>query len=300
MSKIKLHHSTSNDHLGPQMSRRKFLRLCATSAAVVALPGAASVIYSTEIEPNALQSTEHVVSIAKLPAAFDGLRVAQLTDIHFDDSYMDEPRLHDIVEKTLDLRPDVVALTGDFVTSVANRHADALVRGLSRLGAALPTVAVLGNHDYWTDAGTIRAVLRRSNIEEIGNRVYTLNRNGQLLHIAGLDDIWEQQQRLDAVLDALPDEAPALMLCHEPDFADTVAATGRFALQMSGHSHGGQVVIPGMKPPVLPWLGEKYHTGAYLVGDMVQYTARGLGMVAPQVRFNCRPELALHILRASS
>jgi predicted MPP superfamily phosphohydrolase len=88
-----------------------------------------------------------------------------------------------------------------------------------------------------------------------------------------------------------------VLLAHEPDFADTSAATGRFALQISGHSHGGQVRLPFMRL-VLPQLGEKYPMGLYQVGGMYQYTNRGLGMVSPRVRFNCRPEITILTLQA--
>ena len=87
------------------------------------------------------------------------------------------------------------------------------------------------------------------------------------------------------------------MLAHEPDFADTSAENGRFGLQISGHSHGGQVSVPGVGPPVLPLLGEKYPAGRYEVGGMVQYTNRGLGVIQPRLRFRCRPEVTTLVLR---
>jgi predicted MPP superfamily phosphohydrolase len=129
--------------------------------------------------------------------------------------------------------------------------------------------------------------------------VHTLERGGSLLHIAGVDDVWERQDRLDLVLDRLPAEGGAILLAHEPDFADTSAATGRFDLQISGHSHGGQVIAPFAGPLRLPHLGRKYPLGLYRVGDMLQYTNRGVGMVYPYVRFNCRPEITLFTLRAA-
>ncbi|MDH5508153.1 MAG: metallophosphoesterase, partial [Anaerolineae bacterium] len=117
------------------------------------------------------------------------------------------------------------------------------------------------------------------------------------LHWAGGDDIWENQDRLDLVLEMLPEEGCAILLAHEPDFADTSAATGRFDLQISGHSHGGQIIFPVIGPPVVPWLSEKYPLGLYQLGEMLQYTNRGIGMVGPpHVRFNCRPEITVFTL----
>ncbi|MDQ3318036.1 MAG: hypothetical protein M3522_11995, partial [Actinomycetota bacterium] len=90
----------------------------------------------------------------------------------------------------------------------------------------------------------------------------------------------------------------AVLLAHEPDFADRSAEGGRFGVQLSGHSHGGQVKLPGVGPPVLPPLGEKYPAGKYEVGGMVQYTNRGLGVIQPRLRFGCRPEITMFVLRA--
>jgi predicted MPP superfamily phosphohydrolase len=88
-----------------------------------------------------------------------------------------------------------------------------------------------------------------------------------------------------------------VLLAHEPDYADTVAADGRVCLQLSGHSHGVQVRVPFLGPLVLPYLARKYHAGLYAVGDMRLYVNRGVGLVAPAVRLNCRPEVTLVTLR---
>ena len=105
--------------------------------------------------------------------------------------------------------------------------------------------------------------------------------------------------RLDQVLDKLTDDSPAILLAHEPDFADISSKTGRFAMQVSGHSHGGQVIVPFHGPLVLPYLGQKYPKGLYRLGQMVQYTNRGVGMIYPYVRFNCPPEITLFVLDGS-
>ena len=118
------------------------------------------------------------------------------------------------------------------------------------------------------------------------------------LHIAGVDDLWTGQDRLDLVLERLPAEGAAILLVHEPDFANTSAKTGRFDLQLSGHSHGGQVSLPFLGPPILPRYARDYPVGRYQVGEMALYTNRGLGTVPPRVRINCRPEISLFILEA--
>ena len=128
----------------------------------------------------------------------------------------------------------------------------------------------------------------------------TLRREEAQLHIAGVDSLWYDKADLNPVLQQLPEEGAALLLAHEPDFADISAKTGRFDLQLSGHSHGGQIILPLVGPPWLPRHGRNYPLGQYQVGDMIQYTNRGIGMVIPTVRFNCRPEISVFTLRAAT
>jgi uncharacterized protein len=129
--------------------------------------------------------------------------------------------------------------------------------------------------------------------------VVTLARGAEQLHIGGVDDVWAGRDRLNEVLAALPTNGAAILLAHEPDFADTSSATGRFDLQLSGHSHGGQIHIPLMKR-VLPPLAYKYPLGQYQVGSMIQYTNRGLGSSGIPIRFNCRPEITIFTLNSRS
>jgi predicted MPP superfamily phosphohydrolase len=118
------------------------------------------------------------------------------------------------------------------------------------------------------------------------------------LHVAGIDDIMEGGSRLDLVLRDLPDSGAAILLAHEPDFADVSAATGRFDLQLSGHSHGGQVRVPLLMRLALPPFSQRYTSGLYRVDGMLQYTNRGLGFVDMRLRFLCRPEITVLTLRS--
>ena len=116
--------------------------------------------------------------------------------------------------------------------------------------------------------------------------------------MGGVDDVWSGIARLDVVLEKLPEDGAAILLAHEPDFADASAATGRFDLQISGHTHGGQVVVPFYGAPILPYLGQRYPAGLYQVGDMLQYTNRGVGMARIPIRINCPPEITLFTLES--
>ena len=159
-------------------------------------------------------------------------------------------------------------------------------------------MAVLGNHDHWSGPDEVRRVVRDGGTTDLSNAARTLRHGGSELHVAGVDSVMEGEDRLDEVLDGLPGSGAAVLLAHEPDCADKSAAAGRFDLQLSGHSHGGQVRVPLFGPPVLPPLAEKYPEGLYGVGGMLLYTNRGLGMLPPRVRFYCPPEITVFTLRA--
>jgi predicted MPP superfamily phosphohydrolase len=278
-------------------TRRDVLKGAAGLALRAGLLGLAGAGYTTRIEPRWLDIEPVTVTLPRLDPAFHGYRVVQLSDLHLGD-WLTRPRLEEVVALVNTLQPDLIAITGDFVTRHPADWAHDLIGALRPLRARDGVVAILGNHDQWPNPAIIRQVLRESNIRDLSNTVETVRRGGAALHLAGVDDVYWGYARLDAVLARLPLTGAALLMAHEPDFADTSAATGRFDLQLSGHSHGGQVVLPFLGPPTLPEMGECYPSGRYQVGGMIQYTNRGLGMVRPHVRLNCRPEITLLALQA--
>lgn len=265
--------------------------------------------YAREVEPYWVAIERVTLTLPRLAPLFDGYRIVQISDIHLD-GWMTPERLEGIVDLVNEQEPDLVAITGDFV-AVSADYISGLVGPLSRLRATDGAVAVLGNHDHLNDAEAVRRALSRAGVVDVGNAVHTLRRYGAALHLCGVDSVMEGFDRLDEVIYTLQDEEPgcAVLLAHEPDFADKSAATGRFDLQLSGHSHGGQVRIPFLGSPLvrlLPLLGAsfvppliyKYPRGLYRVGGMYQYTNRGLGVVYARFRLNCRPEVTVFTLRA--
>lgn len=285
-----------------KITRRDFLKLSGITALNLLLASLGGLGYSLMVEPGWLHVQRVALKLPRLAASFSGYRLLQISDIHFG-GWMSRARLGHVIRTVLAEAPDLVVITGDFLTGhVWNESLRAdmseLVEEMSALTEKHPTLAVLGNHDYWTNPGAVRSALAACNIVELSNEVYSLSKDSAQLHIAGVDDIWEQQDRLDIVLDKLPQAGAAILLAHEPDYADVSAETGRFDLQLSGHTHGGQVVLPFVGAPILPYLGRKYPSGLYRVGRMWQYTNRGVGMIAPYVRFNCRPEITVFTLES--
>lgn len=232
-----------------------------------------------------------------LAAAFDGFRLVHISDIHMG-TWMNAARLAGIVDLVNAEKPDLIAITGDFVSYTIEQPLTELVGPLSRLQAPHGVFAVLGNHDCWTDSEKVRAALAASAIRDLPNTAVTLHRGADCLHIAGVDNVYDGRADLPRLLASLPPDGPAILLAHEPDFADEAAASGRFALQLSGHSHGGQLNLPLIGPPFLPHLAKKYPRGRYQVGTMVLYTNRGLGTTALQLRVRCPPEIAVITLRS--
>ncbi len=133
---------------------------------------------------------------------------------------------------------------------------------------------------------------------DLSNAVRTIERDGAQLHLAGIDDVVARKARLDLVLEQLPESGCAIMLAHEPDFADIIAPYGRFDLQLSGHTHGGQVRLPVLGALISPKHGRRYHKGWYRIDNLRLYVNRGVGMVTLTLRFNCRPEIAVFTLNA--
>lgn len=270
----------------------------------LAAAGAGTWAYSFFVEPHWLRVVRLSLTLPRLDPAFDGYRILQLSDLHVDDITLSRGRLHKLAAQLNPLAPDLVVITGDIVTHLGRRYGRQAAEGLAPFRATDGKIAVLGNHDHWTAPDHIAAMLEKNGVRVLRNAVHTLCRGDATLHIAGIDDAYERADDLPAVLGQLSATGAAVLLAHEPDFADTAAATGRFDLQLSGHSHGGQVCLPGGKPLWLPGMGRKYPVGLYQVQagaePMWLFTSRGTGSLTPNVRLNCRPEVTLMTLRAAA
>jgi predicted MPP superfamily phosphohydrolase len=271
---------------------QRFLKWFAIACSVLL-----SLIYVFVIEPSWVEVRAISLTLPHLAPEFDRYKVVQLSDIHTD-RWMTPQRLAGIVDLVNRQHPDLVALTGDYVTRGVTSYIPYLTP-LAHLAPKDGTLAVLGNHDYIQLAAPIVRTLQQAGVKLLKNQVYSLQRGNARLHIAGVDDVFRGSADLVAVLRQLPATGAAVMLAHEPDFADQTVATQRFDLQLSGHSHGGQVQLPFL-PSILPPLAYKYPSGLYHLQNMLQYTNRGVGMVQPRVRLNCRPEVTVLTLRSPS
>lgn len=250
-------------------------------------------IYAYFIEPNWIEINSLQLTLPHLATEFDEYKIVQISDIHVN-KWMTQARLNRIFRLVNQQKPDAIAITGDFITRRQERFIPNLLATMGQLAAPDGKFGVLGNHDYWSDAIAISRMMAQTNVLNLANSFQTIQRGNAKLYIAGVDDVFVGKNRLDLVIENLPDDGnAAILLAHEPDFADTSAVTNRFDLQLSGHSHSGQVRVPFFRPLYLPELGRKYYAGLHQLGSMMVYTNRGLGVTGMHLRFNCRPEITV-------
>jgi uncharacterized protein len=280
------------------LTRRRFLQWIGGTA----LTAGAMAGYIRLVEPRWL-SIEHLeIPIPGLSPTLDGKRIAQLSDIHLS-RYFSPERLASALQEVERQAPAWLMLTGDFVGNHAEAAAG-LVEPLRRL--SMPIYAIFGNHDLWTDRATVWRYLQEANATVLLNDAREIESN---LWLAGLDDLWSGDPDLSVAMRNVPSGAPTILLEHEPDYFDTVLRENApITLQLSGHSHGGQVRLPTLKPdvpglhsyaPILPEFGRRYPIGLRQFKARYVYTNRGLGVWPIPLRFNCPPELTLITLRSA-
>jgi predicted MPP superfamily phosphohydrolase len=285
------------------VKRRNFLKTSVLTVASMGAVGVGTYYYSKEVEPAWFEIMHLTLRLPRLTPAFQGYRLVQISDIHVDNSFMTADRLAGLVREVNALQADLLVITGDFVTSYRPTHKH-IVSELRNLRAKDGVLGIMGNHDHAAGLGWVRFCLRDTNVQVLNNTIHTVRRGDEMLHLVGMDDlwptnygdpepIWNHLPLLQQVTATLPEQGAAVLLVHEPDFADVTAHVGRYDLELSGHSHGGQVRVPLAGALALPPLAHNYPCGLYQVKDLLHYTNRGLGMVSPRVRLNCRPEITV-------
>jgi predicted MPP superfamily phosphohydrolase len=265
------------------------------AAAAAAALGA----WSLWIEPRRLVVRREELEPAEWPAALDGLRVGLLADLHTGVPHAGLDAVTHAVDALLGERPDLVCLLGDFIDrrSLLARpvDADALAARLAPLGGApRGAVAVFGNHDWYAGAGRIAAALGGVGIPVLENDAAPA---GHGLWTAGVGDYRIRGANVGRALAGVPEDAPVLLLSHDPDAFPFVPA--RVALTLSGHTHGGQVGIPYLRRPFLPSeYGERYVRGHIVEGGRHLYVTSGIGTSGIPVRLLMPPEVVILTLRA--
>ncbi|MHB8302164.1 MAG: metallophosphoesterase [Acidobacteriaceae bacterium] len=280
-------------------TRRRFLQLSAITVGGV-------LAYAGEFERHRLEITHRTVELARLSPALDGLRIAQISDIHYE-QFTEPYYVREVVGQINKLAPDLVLMTGDFVSEGprSDRRDAQMSYPCAEILAGIQCPqrwCVLGNHDVKVGQAVVTHALESHGLPVLSNRHVPFERNGSRLWLAGVEDIGIGNPNLH--LAAPPGlqtaQEPVLLLAHEPDFADRVVQHGGIDLMISGHTHGGQIRLPLYGALYLPPLGRKYVQGMFHLENGLQlYVNRGIGCVGLPFRFDCRPELTMITLRST-
>jgi uncharacterized protein len=269
---------------------------------------AALAIDTTVLEPNRPRIVRQEIALRRWPERLEGFTIALLSDFHYDPYFSVHP-LRAAIPMVNTLQAELIVLTGDFVSTplfgdpaAGAADAEPCAQLLRQLKAPHGVWAVMGNHDCFTDADRVTNALRAVGILVLDNQSVPIERDGARFWLSGVDDVLVGAHDLNATLRPIPTGEPTVLLAHEPDYADYVDYVGHHSvdLQLSGHSHGGQVRPPFLRPLYLPDLARKYIWGLYKIGALTLYTNPGLGTVGVPVRWNCPPEITLLTIRRSA
>jgi uncharacterized protein len=277
-----------------RMNRRQFLKGIAGSTVAA---GVAGLAYG-RAEAGWIDITRHTIRVPHLPPPFAGKTLALLTDPHHG-PFNSLSFIQSIVAETNALKPDLIALSGDYIQGARREYIAPGLQALGQLRAPLGVYAVPGNHDHMR--GNIQAVRRAiddNGITDVTNTGRWIELDDRRLRIGGVDDLWHGNPDLRTALGDATDKDACLLLAHNPDYAEKLRDP-RVGLVLSGHMHGGQIVVPGLGYHCLPSrYGLKYLQGLVRAPHTQVFVSRGLGTVGLPLRIRCRPEINLLTLTA--
>ncbi|ODT44428.1 MAG: phosphohydrolase [Nitrospira sp. SCN 59-13] len=252
-------------------------------------------------EPASLSTREYDLVLPGWPAAAGDLRIAVLADLHTGSPHNDLEKLQEVVDATNRAHPDLVLLAGDFVAHgvVGGQvvEPEASARVLRALHAPVGVYAVLGNHDWWFDGPRVRHALEGEGIPVLEDRAIPLVFNRMPFWLAGVSDFWEAAHDVRRALTGVDETHPVIIVTHNPDVFPDIPA--RVTLTIAGHTHGGQVAVPGLGRPVVPsQFGERYAIGHIVEGGRHLFVSTGIGTSILPVRFRVPPEISMITLRS--
>lgn len=247
-----------------------------------------------------LEVNTHEVRLDRLPPAFDGFTIAQLSDIHYGD-FMSAEYVRRYLRMCIEMNPDLIVLTGDY--QQYHRDLGRVAKLLAPIGewsqrerCGQGALAILGNHDTWSGSVDVTQALREAGIKVLSNEHVRFERDGQSLYVAGVADPWAGRADLQRTLHGVPEGSCTILLAHVPDYI-IEASLADVDLQLSGHIHAGQIKLPFLGALLSPSrYGRRYIQGFYKRDDTLMYVSSGLGG-HPPVRLWCKPEVALFRLR---
>lgn len=282
-------------NVSPTMTRRQWVE--GVGGSVVLASSGSAIAWGAAYGRHAFVIEEVPVRVVGLPTALDGYTIGQISDLHVGVSFGDR-ELREGLSLLAQVKADLVVCTGDLV-DFDPAYIPLMTRALASIRARDGVVAILGNHDYYTGAREVTDATRAAGIDVLVNdgRVVRAGDGGGFA-LLGVDDLWAAHYgaagpRLDLALGAVPAALPRVLLSHQPVSVDAWA--GRVALQLSGHTHGGQI-NPGFRPADAFM---RYVSGRYEVGGTTLWVNRGFGVAGPPVRIGAPPEITKIVLVAA-
>ena len=276
-----------------KLTRRSFLKRGLTFAAGISVCSLSS--YSFFVERNHIEIKHIRLSSSRLPSSFKGIRILHLSDIHFGFFY-DLDQLQSLVLNIQSLKPDMICFIGDLIDQdFSETEATNISNLLSQIVAPYGKYGVLGNHDYWGNTELVKKCLTSAGFQVLLNEVTSVRIGNSMIYISGVDDLLGGTPEISKIFNKnkLNPDCYHILLVHEPDYADEVSYHP-VDLQLSGHSHGGQITLPAIGPLITPKLSRKYHSGLYKINSRLSlYTNRGIGTTILPFRFFCRPEITI-------
>lgn len=281
------------------MNRRTFLKR--TFSALVGMVGISggTYYYAREIEPYLLDVQKELITSSKIPISYDGFKIVQFSDTHIGFHYSLE-QINKLITEINRQAPDIIVFTGDLVDDPEDytwNHQ--LIKKLKSLSASYGKYWIYGNHDHGGyGTNILKDTMDEAGFKLLKNEHDIIDINNDRIVISGVDDVILGTPDIKMALNGVNSDLFTLLLAHEPDYADT-AVNYPVDVQLSGHSHGGQVRLPFIGHLYTPAYAERYIQGRYTLnhGQFTLFVNRGIGTTRLPYRFLCKPEISVYTLK---
>ncbi|PAV28777.1 metallophosphoesterase [Virgibacillus profundi] len=282
------------------MNRRSFLKKAFGSLLALVGLGGGTYYYAREIEPTLLEINNNIIASKKITSKFNNFKIIQFSDTHIGFHYSLK-QFKKLIDKINAMKPDLIVFTGDLVDEPNNYNwSNDLIKLLHSLEATHGKYWIYGNHDHGGyGTNIVKDVMEQADFKLLKNSHTVIEVENEQIIFAGIDDVMLGNPDLNMALQHANPDLFTVLLAHEPDFADT-AVKFPIDIQLSGHSHGGQVRLPFIGHLYTPSFAEKYVQGKYTIGNdkLALYVNSGIGTTRLPYRFLCKPEIHSYTLRA--
>lgn len=285
---------------------KKLLKYIGISLAVLAAASVLLLIYAYFVEPRITLVNKYTLKVPHWSRELNGFKVVAISDIHGGSNTMDEDRLRYVASLANAQEPDVIVLLGDYVSQSEKHSAGhdqnlrmpmpVIADNLKGFSAKYGVFAVTGNHDWWYDEKQVRAELERVGIRVLENEAVAIEANGKKVWLLGIEDFWKQYKvDIDKALAGIEPKENIIAITHNPDSFDHTPDT--LSILLAGHTHGGQVYLPFIGPPI-PVAKKEYTFGHIVHGGRQMFVTKGVGTSGPGVRFCAVPEILVLTLES--